>query len=97
MKKLISILTNKYLLVLLIAGGWLMFFDPYNFMAQRKVSEQIETFKRDKAFYEAEIEALDYERDRLYNDAEELERYAREKYKMKKKGEDVFVIVKETD
>jgi len=93
MKRLVKLLTNKYFLVLLIAGGWLLFFDSYNFVAQQKVSGQIEQLKRDKVFYEGEIEAIDYERDRLLKDAEELERFAREKYKMKKRGEDIFVVV----
>lgn len=95
MKKVFRLFTNKYLLVLVIAGGWLTFFDPYNFLAQKKVAHQIEQLKRDKAFYEQGIQAIDYERDRLFNDAEEMERFAREKYLMRKRNEDIFVITEE--
>lgn len=93
MKNPLRFLYNKYFLVTLIAGGWLIFFDPYNFIAQNKVANQIEQLERDRVFYEKEIEALDYERDRLMKDSEELERFAREKYLMKKRGEDIFLVV----
>ncbi len=95
MKRLINIITNKYVLVLLVAGTWVLFFDRYNIVSQIKMSQQLEQLKQDEVHYRSRIEALDYERERLFNDRDELERFAREQYKMKKRNEDIFVVVKE--
>lgn len=95
MKRLTSIITNKYVLVLLVAGTWMILFDRYNLVSQIKMSQQVEQLKQDEVHYRSRIEALDYERERLFNDKDELERFAREQYKMKKRNEDIFVVVKE--
>ncbi len=54
--------------------------------------QQIEQLEADKAFYTQSIENVDYEYDNIFNHEESLERYAREKYYMKKSDEDVFVV-----
>lgn len=95
MKRVINFLTNKYLLVLVVAGVWIVFFDNYNLRAQYKMKRKIERLEQDRTYYQSMIEDLDYERERLYNDAEEMERFARERYYMKRSNEDVFVIVEE--
>ncbi len=95
MKRLVDIITNKYVLVLLIASTWMLFFDRYNIVSQIKMNQQVEQLKQDEQHYRSRIEALDYERERLFNDRDELERFAREQYKMKRRNEDIFVVVKE--
>ncbi len=95
MKRFLSIITNKYLLVLLVSGIWMLFFDRYNLISQIKMERQVQQLESDEAHYRARIDALDYERERLFSDGEELERFAREQYQMKRRNEDVFVIVKE--
>ena len=95
MKHLLSIITNKYLLILLTSGIWMLFFDRYNLVSQIKMERRVEQLKSDEAHYRTRIDALDYERERLFNDGEELERFARERYQMKRPNEDVFIIVKE--
>lgn len=88
-------LTNKYLLVLVIAGVWMMFFDRYNWQAHQKVEARIVELSADRTHYEQAIEKLDYERTLLYSDLEEMERFAREQHYMKRPNEDVYVSVVE--
>lgn len=95
MKRIVNFLKNKYFLVLVFAGLWITFFDNYNLRAQLKMQKQIEQLERDRDHYSQKIEDLDYQRDRLMNDPSEMERYAREKFFMKKSKEDVFVIPEE--
>jgi cell division protein DivIC len=95
LKPVLNVLSNKYLIVLVVAGVWMMFFDRYNWPAHQKVQERIEELEADRNHYETAIESLDYERKLLYSDLEEMERFAREKHFMKKSGEDVFVSVVE--
>lgn len=94
-KRLLDILTNKYFLVLVFSGTWMLFFDRYNVISQIKMKRKVEQLKSDAAHYRSRIESLDYERERLFSDGEELERFAREQYQMKHRNEDVFVIVQE--
>jgi cell division protein FtsB len=84
---------TKYVLVLLSATVWMLFFDRYNLHSQQRVQNQIERLQQDRDHYQQAIHALDYEVDQLFTDAEELERFARERYYMKRPNEDVYVVV----
>ncbi|MEL6135479.1 MAG: septum formation initiator family protein, partial [Bacteroidota bacterium] len=64
-------------------------------LSQRKLDQQIEKLQVDRDFYIQAIEEIDIEASRLQNDPEAIERFAREKYYMKRPGEDVYVIVEE--
>lgn len=86
---------TKYFLVLAIAGIWMLTFDRYNLISQKKVDKQITRYQNDISYYKEAIRELDYESARLFSDQQALEQYVREKYYMKKAGEDVYVIVEE--
>ncbi|MEO0897797.1 MAG: septum formation initiator family protein [Bacteroidota bacterium] len=86
---------TKYFIVLAIALVWMLVFDRYNLLSQKKVDKQISEYTKDIQYYKESIKELDYEKARLFSDDEALEQYVREKYYMKKAGEDVFVIVEE--
>ena len=92
MSRLQNLLRNKYFLVLLIASIWIVFFDNYNLRAQFKMADRIEQLENDRNHYKQKIEELDYEREQLFTNADELERFARETYFMKKRGEEIFII-----
>lgn len=94
-KRLTNASATKYVVVLLFAVIWMLIFDRYNVISQYNVSQEVEQLKQDEDHYRKAIEDLDYEREQLFNDKEEMERFAREKYQMKKRNEDVFVIVEE--
>ena len=53
--------------------------------------------KEDKSYFEAEIKKNREELESLLSDDQKLERFAREKYLMKKDNEDIFIIIKEDD
>lgn len=84
---------TKYVIVLLVASVWMLLFDRYDLRSQQRVQAQIERLAQDRAHYQQAIHALDYEVDQLFTDAEELERFARERYHMKRPNEDVYVVV----
>lgn len=86
---------TKYFLVLAVAGIWMFTFDRYNLISQKKVDQQISQYQNDINYYNDAIQELDHETARLFSDEQALEQYVREKYYMKKAGEDVFVIVEE--
>lgn len=86
---------TKYFLVLLIAGVWMLFFDRYNLRSQYRMQNRIERLQEDLVYYQQALGTLEAEQARLASDPEALERYAREKYFMKKANEEVFVVVEE--
>ncbi|MCI4667733.1 MAG: septum formation initiator family protein [Bacteroidia bacterium] len=86
---------TKYFLVLVLAGIWMLTFDRYNLVSQQRVDNQISQYQNDIAHYNNAIKELNQESARLFSNEQALEQYVREKYYMKKSGEDVFVIVNE--
>lgn len=90
-KKLPAPLRNRYFLVLVFFFAWLVFFDKHNFWTQFQLQQSLNKLKADKVFYQEQIEQVIEEQKDLDQD---IEKFAREKYFMKKKNEDVFVIVK---
>jgi cell division protein DivIC len=90
--KLPSFLRNKYILVLIAAFLWFMFFDKNNFIHHYRISRQIKELRSEKEYYREQILLDSIEVQKLKNDPQELERYAREKYLMKKKDEDIFIV-----
>jgi cell division protein DivIC len=86
------LLYNKFFLVFLLALVWLSFFDKNNLLYQRKLNTQIDGMKESKSFYQSEIEKLIKHQKELNSDRMHLEKYARERFLMKKKGETIFII-----
>ena len=87
-----SILKNKYVLVLIAALIWFLFFDQNNFIQQYRLSREMKNLENERDYFIMEIARDSTQIERLKNDTRELERYAREKYLMKKEGEDIFII-----
>ena len=85
-------LRNKYLILLLLFIFWIVFLDDYNLINQNKMKNNVEDLKERKEFYISEIKSDSTELSNLKNDSEEQERFAREKFLMKKDNEDVFII-----
>lgn len=85
-------LKNKYIAVSLVAALWLLFFDRYSLIGQQKIKSQIRQFEKDKNYYQEECEGLRKRQAVLDTDPDEIEKYAREKFLMKRPGEDVFLV-----
>lgn len=74
---------------------WMLFLDGNDLINQVKLTRQLNNLEREKAYYEEKIVEVEKARQELMNDPAMLERYAREKYLMKKPNEDVYVVVVE--
>ena len=85
-------LRNKYLILLLLFIFWIVFLDDYNLINQNKMKNNVDDLKEQKEFYISEIKSDSTELSKLKNDSEEQERFAREKFLMKKENEDIFII-----
>ncbi len=92
MKKFTSIITNKYFL----AGGffvvWMLFFDQRDFFQQRERKAELKKLEAKKQYYLDEINKTKQELNDIQSNPAALEKFARERYLMKKDGEDIFII-----
>ena len=91
-KKLPKPLRNKYLILFLLFILWVVFIDDYNLINQSKIKNTVDDLKSQKEFYITEIKSDSIELYKLQNDPAEQERFAREKFLMKKENEDIFII-----
>ncbi len=92
-KKYLAILKNKYFIVTAIILVWMTFFDSNNFIHLVNKSVKLNKLQEEKAYYLQKMKETKQARKNLFKSSETLERFAREKYYMKKPDEDLYVIV----
>ena len=92
-----SFLRNKYILTILALLVWLTFFDRNNFIAQVKLGRTLNEHRQQREFYRSEIKKDSTAMKELMSDSLSLEKFAREKYLMKKDNEDIYLIVEEKE
>ncbi|MCO6494123.1 MAG: septum formation initiator family protein [Bacteroidetes bacterium] len=88
-------LKYRYLLILGAFGIWITFFDSNSLISLAKIAKEVRALKKENSFYKTEIENAKQQREYLFSNPINLEKFAREKYLMKKDDEDVFIIVEE--
>ena len=76
---------------------WMFFLDTNDLTVQYRLWNELSNMKSEKAFYQQKIKELEKERRMVVGNPALLEKYAREKYLMKKPKEDIFVIVDENN
>jgi cell division protein FtsB len=87
-----SKLNNKYIIALIIFGAIILFFDDSNLIKRYKVRRDTTKLEKEIDYYSDRIKQDSAAIEALSNSAENLERYAREQYNMKRPNEDIFII-----
>ena len=88
-------LKNKYAITFLVFAGWMLFFDHNDTISQIKLHNRKQALEVNKEKYQEKIDVLRRDKEDLLTNKETLEKFAREKYYMKKDDEEIFVIVEE--
>ena len=88
-------ITNRFVLVTLFFITWLLFFDTYAFLDYKAINEEISKLEENRDYYKDEI-LKDEQTIKKLHRMEEVEKYAREKYYMKRENEDIYIIDIET-
>jgi cell division protein DivIC len=91
-----KIISNKYILIMLFFIIWMLFLDNYSYLDYRYLNNQENALEDNKTYYQEEIEK-DNKNIKLLKNPDQIEKYAREKYFMKKDSEDVYIIEFEGD
>ena len=83
-------------LVLVFFTAWMLFLDNYSYFDHRFLDKQIDELEDNKTYYQEEIKN-DKRHIKELKNIEYVEKYAREKYYMKKDSEDIYIIEFEGD
>jgi cell division protein FtsB len=70
---------------------WMLFLDNYSYLEHRILNKELDELEDNKKYYEEEIKK-DGENIKLLKNPDQIEKYAREKYYMKRNSEDIYII-----
>ena len=94
-KRIPKAFKNFYVVALAIFFIWMLALDSNNLISRYQLSSKLNSLEDEKEYYEEKIKEVQKDRDELFGDRESIEKFAREKYLMKKEKEDIYVIVEE--
>jgi cell division protein FtsB len=92
-EKIPPFLRNKYLLTIIIFIAWLLLLDSNNLISRFKEMKSLRKLKSDREYYVLRIEEDKRKLYELKTDNQNLEKFAREQYRMKKPDEDLYIIL----
>ena len=95
LKRFLPFLKNFYFLFSVFFLVWMLAFDSNDLISQIKLNRKLSNLESQKEYYLEKIEEVKQDREELLSDTELLEKFAREKYLMKKDSEDLYIIVQE--
>ncbi len=86
---------NFYVLSSAIFLFWMAFFDGNDFFTQLRNWSYLRAAYAEKVYYEDKIKEVQSERAAVLDDPKLLEKFAREKYLMKRPQEDLYLVVED--
>jgi cell division protein DivIC len=83
---------NFYFLTAFFFLIWMLVLDNNDLLSRYKLGAKLRSLENEKEYYEEKIKEVEKDRDELFGDKESVEKFAREKYLMKKESEDIFIV-----
>ena len=80
------------MIVFLAFAVFIVFFDNHNLIHRWGTQRRIVEMEKELKYYQNEIEVTKQKKNELQSNKENLEKFAREHYFMKKESEDIFII-----
>lgn len=87
------LLRNRYMLTVLVFLVWIMLFDNNNLVNRYRYMKNLRQLENDREYYMERIEEDRRKLNELKTSDENLEKFAREEYFMKKDNEDIYIII----
>ncbi|MFN3801803.1 FtsB family cell division protein [Belliella pelovolcani] len=95
MSKYLKYTKNFYFIFTVLFVLWMIFIDSNDILTQFKLSSKVRELENQKKFLLERKDKIKQDREELMSNSELLEKFARERYLMKKKTEDLYVIVQD--
>ena len=89
------IFRNFYFLTGIFFIVWMFLIDSNDWISQFRLRTKLSELEKQKEYYQENIIQIKQQYEERNNDPRLLEKYAREKYLMKKDNEDIYIIVEE--
>ena len=89
-------LKSKYFIASIAFGAWIVFFDRNDILTQLQRGKELNDLQLTKDNFTKKITLERKELNQLQTNPSVLEKYAREKYYMKRDNEDLFIIPTES-
>jgi cell division protein FtsB len=90
-KKWFMFVSNIYVLVLTVFVVWMLFFDTNSLLIHMELRKEIRKLEKQQEYLKEEIQR-DKKIIETLSDPEELEKFAREAYYLKRKNEEIYLI-----
>lgn len=88
-----KLVKNKYILTAGAFAVWMLFFDNRDVITTHfRHRAELNRLEESRTYYQQEINKTRKELEQLKSDPRILEKYARERYRMKRDNEDLFII-----
>lgn len=87
-----SFLRNKFLLVTVAFAVWMLFFDKNDLFAQLERRHELQELQKSQQYFTEQIQQERQFSRELKDNPATIEKFAREKYFMKRDGEDLFLV-----
>ncbi|MDX9725508.1 MAG: hypothetical protein RBT38_03900 [Bacteroidales bacterium] len=91
--KVPPVLRNKYILTIILFILWIVFLDSNNLISRHKEMKNLRKLKADREYYTMRIEEDRKKLHELRTSDRNLEKFAREQYRMKRPDEDLYIIL----
>lgn len=95
MKNLLLGKYRFYTLTFSVLLVWMLFFDDNNIFVQFKMYRELSRLESETAYYAEKLKEVEKEKVEVMGTPKLVEKFAREKYLMKKPQEEIYVIVDE--
>ena len=95
MHNFLKVIRNKYFITFMAFLVWMLFFDNYNIFKRVEYNNELNDLLKQKEFYLTDIANDKEALHELMTNEETLEKFAREKYLMKRDNEDVYVVIRQ--
>ena len=87
-----NLLRNKFIITFAAFAAWMLFFDEKDVFTLNHHRRELKELEQSKKYYTDQISREKTELENLKNNPAILEKYAREKYYMKRDNEDIFLV-----
>lgn len=91
-KKLPPLFRNFYAVTGFCFLMWMIFLDSNDLISRFRMGSKLRSLEKEKEYYQEKISEVEKDKQELTTNKQLLEKFAREKYLMKKPTEDVFII-----
>jgi cell division protein FtsB len=95
-KGIYLVISNKYVLSVLVLAAWLLFFDRNDVFSQYDRHQDVKKLEAEANYFTNEIAQNKKVENELKSDPKLLEKFAREHYLMKKDNEDIYLLVEDS-